>query len=282
MKKRVLPLLMFMLIASMSFAQTHKLLVTVPDSIETVFVAGAFNGWNPASDSLKLISASPKMFSFEYTYDGSVDSLEYKFLAGPDWKYQQKAGANFMVKNDSATAVVDTFMAVYHRDQEKDVLIDVLVPVEVFVLNVTGNFNGWDPLSHPMVMIDSSANGKEFTATIHTLDTTTLEFKFVAGPGWPYEQSNAANYKFMENHGVVTCDNFKKIFNPHEVGDITVHIMSVPEGTPAVYIIGSWGNSWKLEEAIEATKNEDGTYTAVVTGVADIDYKALQLSRLGL
>ncbi len=64
MKKRVLPFLMFMLLASMGFAQTHTLLVTVPDSIEVVYVAGAFNGWNPASDSLTQISDSPKMFSY--------------------------------------------------------------------------------------------------------------------------------------------------------------------------------------------------------------------------
>ena len=147
MKKRILPFLMFMLITSMGFAQTHTLLVTVPDSIETVYVAGAFNGWNPASVILlNQISDSPKMFSFEYTYEGSVDSLEYKFLAGPDWKYQQKESANFMVKNDSATAVVDTFNAVYHRNQEKDVTIDVLVPVDVFQVYLTGSFNGWNPI----------------------------------------------------------------------------------------------------------------------------------------
>jgi len=273
MKKRILPFLMFMLIASMGFAQTHTLLVTVPDSIETVFVAGEFNGWNPASDSLNLLSNSPKVFSFEYTYEGSVDSLEYKFLAGPDWKYEQKQAANFMVLNDSATAVVDTFKAVYHRDQEKDVVIDVLVPAEVYVLNITGNFNGWDPIANPMELVDSTSNGKEYMVTIHTLDTTTLQYKFVAGPGWPYEQTNSANYDYMTDGGTVVCDEFKKIFDPNEAGDIIINITSVPEGTPAVYIIGSWGTSWKLEEAIEATDNGDGTYTAVVPNVADIDYK---------
>jgi hypothetical protein len=272
MKRKVLPFLMFMLITGMGFAQTHTLLVTVPDSIEVVYVAGAFNGWNPASDSLKLISDSPKMFSFEYTYEGSVDSLEYKFLAGPDWKYQQKESANFMVKNDSATAVVDTFNAVYHRDQAKDVTIDVLVPVGVFQVYLTGSFNGWNSTANQMEKVDSSANGKEFKLTIHTLDTTTLEYKFLAGPGWPYEQSNSTNYNYMTDGGTVVCDEFKMIFDPSKVGDITINI-TVPEGTPAVWVIGSFGSGWSLDDAIEATKNEDGTYTAVVPMVADIEYK---------
>jgi hypothetical protein len=271
MKKRVLPFLMFMLITSMGFAQTHTLLVTVPDSIETVYVAGAFNGWNPASDSLTQISDSPKKFSFQYTYEGSVDSLEYKFLAGPDWKYQQKDGANFMVKNDSATAVVDTFNAVYHHSQAKDVMIDVLVPVEVFRLYLTGTFNGWSPSVNQMVMVDSTANGKEFQLTIHSIDTTTLEFKFLSGPGWPYQQV-AGNYNYMNDGGTVVCDEFKKIFDPAKVGDITINI-TVPEGTPEVWVVGSFGAGWSMDDAIQATKNEDGTYTAVVPLVADIEYK---------
>jgi hypothetical protein len=271
MKKRVLPILLLMLISGMGFAQKHTLLVTVPDSIETVYVAGAFNGWNPASDSLKMISDSPKMFSYEYTYDGPVDSLEYKFLAGPDWKYQQKASANFMVKNDSATAVVDSFAAIYHHSYEKDVTIDVLVPVGVFVVYLTGTFNGWSPSANMMTKVDSTANGKEFQLTIHTMDTTTLEYKFLSGPGWPYQQE-AGNYNYMNDGGTVVCDEFKKIFDPAKVGDITINI-TVPEGTPGVWVIGSFGSGWSLDDAIEATKNEDGTYTAVVPLVADIEYK---------
>jgi hypothetical protein len=277
MKKRILPFLMFMLLASMGFAQTHKLLVTVPDSVETIYVSGEFNNWkDPSSapaDSATLISNSPKVFSIEYSFVGLVDTLEYKFYSGPSWSYEQKDATNFIVMNDSATAVVDTFKAVYQRKWESDVTIDVLVPKEVYVLNLTGSFNNWNPTANPMEMIDSTANGKEFQVTIHVMDTVSLEYKFIAGPGWPYEQKDAANFKYTVTHGISTVDEFKKIFNPNELGDITVHILSVPEGTTDVYIIGSWGNSWKLEEAIKAVKNDDGSYTAVVTNVADIDFK---------
>lgn len=256
---------------SMGFAQTHTLLVTVPDSIEVVYVAGVFNGWNPATDSLTLISDSPKTFSYEYTYKGSVDSLEYKFLSGPDWKYQQKASANLMVKNDSATAAIDTFEVVYHHTQASDVLFDVLVPVELFRVYMAGSWDGWTSTSTQMTQVDSSANGKEFQVTIHIPDTTTLKYKFLSGPGWPYEQSGA-DYVYMTDGGTVICDEFKKIFDPSKVGDVTINI-TVPEGTPEVWVVGSFGNGWKIEEAIQATKNEDGTYTAVVPLVADFEYK---------
>ncbi len=277
MKKRILPFLLLILISSMGFGQKHTLVVTVPDSIETVYFSGEINNWrDPSSapdDSAKLISDSPKMFSFDYTYDGSVDTLEYKIYAGPAWSYEQKRDSAFIVMDDSATAVVDSFNAVYHRIWEADVTIDVLVPKEVYVLNLTGTFNNWNPTANPMEKVDSTSNGKEFMVTIHVLDTVSLEYKFIAGPGWPYEQSDAANFKYTVTHGVSTVDNFKDIFDPNDLGDITVHIVAVPEGTTDVYIIGSWGNSWKPEEAIKAVKNDDETYTAVVPNVADIDYK---------
>jgi hypothetical protein len=272
MKKRLLPLFMLILITSMSFAQTHTMLVTVPDSIIVCYATGSFNNWNPATSPMTKISDSPKMFSLEFQMaDTSADKVEYKFLTGPDWKYQQKASTNFIFKNDSSTAVVDTFLALYNPTQEKDVTIDVLVPIEVYQCNLTGSFNNWDPTANPMELVDSTVNGKEFKVTIHTLDTTTLEFKFIAGPGWPYEQV-AGNYNYLRDGGTVVCDEFKSIFDPTKVGDITINIISVPEGTPAVWIIGSF-NNWSLETAVQATDNGDGTYTAIIPGVADIEYK---------
>jgi hypothetical protein len=273
MKKRILPLIMFMLITSMGIAQKHTIMVTVPDTVQKCFVAGDFNNWNPLSDTMTRVSVSPKKYSFEFNMvDTSAVKVNYKFLSGPDWAYQQKRGENYVFGKDSNTAVVDSFQAIYHTNQAKNVTIDVLVPAAVYQCNLTGNFNGWDPIANPMTMVDSSANGKEYKLTIHTLDTITLNFKFVAGPGWPYQQTNSANFVYITDGGTVVCDEFQKIFNPHEVGTITINI-TVPAGTPDVYIIGSWGNSWKLEEAIHATKNADGTYTAVVPDVADIDYK---------
>ncbi len=122
-----------------------------------------------------------------------------------------------------------------------------------------------------MTFVDSTANGKEFTLTVHTLDTTTFEFKFLAGPGWPYEQTDRTNWSYMTDGGTVVCDEFNAIFDPSKVGDVTINI-TVPEGTVEVWVVGSW-NSWDMGGAIQATKNLDGTYTAVISMVADFEYK---------
>jgi hypothetical protein len=272
MKKRFLPLLMFMLLASAGFAQTHHtLLVTVPDSVEVVFVAGEFNNWNPTADSMHLVSTLPRQYSFDYTWDNNlVDTMEFKYIAGPvGWGKYEQNGANLVAGTDSVAEI--TFKAVWHSTYAKDVKIDVLVPTNVYELYITGTFNNWAATENQMEKIDSTENGKEFTATIHTLDTTTLEFKFLAGPGWPYQQEHG-NWNYMTDGGTLTVDLFKKIYDPTEAGDITINI-TVPPGTPDVYLIGSWGANWSLEEAVHATKVNDTTWTAVVPNVADIDYK---------
>jgi hypothetical protein len=276
MKKRLLPLLMLVLLTSMSFAQNHTIKVTVPSSTIVCYAIGAFNNWDPTT-SIKMnkISDSPKMFSSSIDFgvpDTSLKTVEYKFLSGPDWKYQQTASANFKYLVDSASAVVDSFQHIYSPNMEKDVIIDVLVPDSVYVLNITGTFNSWNPTANPMTKVDSTINGKEYKLTIHTLDTTTLEFKFVAGPGWSYEQSSATNYNYMSDGGTVTCDLFKAVLNPAKVGDITVNI-TVPIGTPDVYLIGDFNNWSTTTNYIHATKITDTTYTAVIPLVQVVQFK---------
>lgn len=273
MKKRFLPFLTFLMLATVSFAQTRTIEVTVPDTVEIVYIAGTFNNWNPAADTMALQSESPKVYTFEFESTDTIGGIKYKFLSGPDWKYEQKQAADFVYKTDSV-AVVDTFKAVYHRAQADSVNIDVLVPVEVYELYLTGNFNGWDPTANKMEMVDSTADGKEFTVTVYTMDTTTMEFKFIAGPGWAYEQSDAANYKYMDGNIVVlnSVDDFKAIYNPNDAGDIVLNI-TVPEGTPDVWIIGSFTDNWNVDSALQATQVNDTVWTVTIEDQANIEYK---------
>jgi hypothetical protein len=273
MKKRILPFLMLMLLTGVGFAQTHTIVVTVPDSTNKCFITGDLQNWSPwTNDTMTRISVSPKKYSYQFTMaDTLADKVNFKVLSGPDWKYQQKRSANFVFKTDSNSAVVDTFEAYYRTSQAKDLTIDVLVPATVFSCYLTGTFANWQPSDFQMTKVDSTANGKEFKLTIHALDTTTLEYKFIAGPGWAYEQSNATNFNYMHDGGTVVCDAFKAIYDPKKVGNITINV-TVPPGTPAVWILGSY-NNWSLDGAIEATKNADGTYTAVVPMVQNLEYK---------
>ncbi len=273
MKKRILPLIMLLFISSMSFATTFTLLVTVNDTAQVCYVVGEFNGWDPTANIMTKVSDSPKVFTLDIDVDDAdVAATEYKYCAGPDWKYQQVSGDNFKLSElTEAGDTVEFFQAYYDVGQESDVTIDVLVPSDLFVCYLTGTFNAWNATTDEMDLVDETTNGKEFMLTIHTLDTTTLEYKFLAGPGWPYEQTNSTNYNYLADGAVVVCDDFKAIFDPSKVGDVTINI-TVPPGTSEVWVVGSF-NNWDMASAIQATKNEDGTWTAVIPQVADIEYK---------
>jgi hypothetical protein len=265
MKKRFLPFLTLLLLTTMSFAQSRQIQVTVADSVQVVYIAGTINNWSEPGTLMTRVTDT----TFTYDFDAADTSgIEFKFLTGPAWKYEQVQAANFRYSTDSITRV-DEFKAYYDTTLADSVTIDVLVPVEVYQLNLTGNFNGWDPIANPMEMVDSTADGKEFMLKIYTLDTTALEFKFVAGPGWSYQQSNSANFKYLEGN-VVVCDEFDAIFNPNNVGDIVLNI-KVPEGTPEVWIIGDFVG-WDPANAVQATKVTDTTYTVTIHA-ADISFK---------
>jgi hypothetical protein len=274
MKKKILPLLMLFLLSSLSFAATYTLKVTVPAATIVCYASGTFNNWIQPGTLMTKVTDDPKVFTLDIDVADSVGS-QYKFCAGPSWDYQQTQAANFWLGNLTANGDVVTAFSGYYDPNAalQKVTIDVLVPAEVIECNLTGNFNAWDPTKNPMTKVDSTANGKEFKLEIEVADSNLLEYKFVAGPGWAYEQTNSTNFKYSTDGGVVVCDAFKAIFDPSKVGDITIVITSVPAGTTDVYLIGSF-NNWSLTTGvIKTTKNTDGTYSAVITQQQNIEYK---------
>lgn len=274
MKKRLLPILLLTLLTSMSFAATYTLKVTVPAETKVCYVSGGFNTWSQPGTEMNKVSDSPKVFTVDVDV-ADTTGVKYKYCAGPAWDYQQTRSADFWMGDLTAEGdTVDAFQAYYDpAAQPVTVTIDVLVPVEVYELYITGNFNSWNPTANKMEKVDSTADGKEFALTIEVTDSNTLEYKFVAGPGWSYEQTSSTNYKYSVDGGTVVCDAFKAIYDPTKVGDITVNI-TVPEGTPDVYLIGDFSTpNWSLAGAIHATKNLDGTYTAVIPMVQTVQYK---------
>lgn len=268
MKKRILPLLALMLITTMSFAQSRQIHVTVGDTVNVVYIAGTFNDWDPASDMMTMVTDTTWTYDFEAA---DTTGIAFKILAGPDWAYEQVRTADYRYSTDSILRI-DEFKAIYDPDAEpQEVTIEVLVPVEVQVLYLTGNFVDWIPDSVQMEKIDSTQDGKVFSVTILVPDSTILEFKFVAGPDWAYEQTETDNYVYMEDGGSVVCDEFKAIYDPAALGDITLNIV-VPEGTMDVWIIGSF-IGWDTTQALHATQVNDTTWTAVIENVGNIEYK---------
>ena len=239
MKEKLLLILLIALIANgMAFANAYTFKVVTNDTTQVCYLVGGLNNWSTTATKMTLASESPRIFTVDVELtEEQITDLTYKYCAGPDWKYQQVESTDFKFSEmTEAGDTVSRFQAYYDPGQEADVTIDVLVPSTVFVCYLTGSFNGWNSTSDEMTLVDESVNGKEFMLTIHTLDTTTLEYKFLAGPGWPYEQTSSTNFNYMADGGTVVCDDFKAIFDPSKVGDITINV-TVPEGTYEAWIV---------------------------------------------
>ena len=283
MKKHYYLILLAVLLsaATMSYAnQTVKLRVQVPAQTVVCYATGGFNGWNTSATPMTKVSDSPKIFEADISVPDNVDAgYGFKFLAGPDWKYEQgDPSADFTYGAVGWTgAVVNSFKQYFTPMTPRDIKVNVLVPSTTLFCYITGTFANWEQPAKQMTFVSQDQDGKVYTYTIPNIDPQLLEFKFASGPSWAYEQTQG-NFTYLGNGGdnnevSVVCSGFKAIYDPVNVGDITVNITSVPAGTDSVYLVGSFKNGWKLEEAIPATKNNDGSFTAVITQVADVEFK---------
>jgi len=274
MKKIILPVLFMLLATGVSFADTFTLRVTVPDTVQACYASGSFCNWAiPSQNPMVKVQDSPKQFTLEITVAaGDVATSEYKYFAGPDWAYEPTDATNLKLTNlDANGDTVLSFKAIWNPGLEKDVTINVLVPTNLFVCYIAGTFNNWNATTDQMTYVDSTVNGKTFTYLIHAPDTSRLEFKFLSGPDWSYQQTDRTNFLYMTAGGNVVVDAFDAIFDPSKVGDVTINV-TVPVGTVEVWIVGGW-NSWDMGGAIQATKNLDGTFTAVIPQVGEFEYK---------
>ena len=273
-------LVAFLATTTVSYAdQTVKLRVQVPAETMVCYAAGGFNGWNPSATPMTKVADSPKVFEVDITVPDNVDAgYGYKFLAGPDWKYEQgDPSADFTYGAVGFTgAVVNSFKK--YPMEPRDIKVNVLVPSTTLFCYITGSFANWEQPKKEMNFVSQDNDGKIYTYTIPAIDPQILEFKFASGPSWAYEQTQSANFTYFGNGGEnnevsVVCTGFKAIYDPVNVGDITVNITSAPAGTDSVYLVGSFGSGWNMNEAIPATKNNDGTFTAKITQVATVEFK---------
>jgi len=269
-------------VANLSFAaQTVKLRVQVPAETKVVYAAGGFNDWSTSATLMTKVQDSPMIFEADISVPDNVDAgYNFKFLAGPDWQYEQAdPSADFTFGAVGFTgAVVKSFKKYFTPQTPRDIKVNVMVPKSTLFCYITGSFVNWEQPSKEMTFVSEDTEGKYYTYTVKNIDPQLLDFKFASGPSWAYEQTQSANFSYYGNGGAnnevsVICSGFKSIFDPVNVGDITVNITSVPAGTDSVYLVGSFGGGWNMNEAIPAVKNANGTYTAVIKNIADVEYK---------
>ncbi|HEY6914435.1 MAG TPA: T9SS type A sorting domain-containing protein [Paludibacter sp.] len=272
----VLALMSMFVISQSALALTYN--VTVPAGTEACFIAGAMNGWSATAGRMTKVDAT----HFTITYDAATATDEYKYLSGPDWKYEEKTEAGTALPANrtwTASDVVAKWGALYLLSYAKDVTIDVLTPTTTVQCYLVGNFNGWASPSTATQMTKgaTTGDGVEFYITVNVLDTTIMEYKVCAGPAWSYEQKTpSANFKYMTDGGVVIVTEFKAIFDPAKTGTINI-TATVPAGTDRVWIQGDF-LGWDMGKAMEGTKNTNGTFSFSIPMVQSIEYKMYNLA----
>lgn len=246
--------------------------VTVPTGTKACYITGEMNGWSPSATPLTKVNETT------YTIDlpTATETMKYQYLSGPDWQYIEKTaeGTSITDRTWSAADVVVNWGSVFTPD-EREVTIEVLVSSEVKVLYLVGNFNGWKSPSEEFKMtFDSETlDGKIFTIKVFSVDAINMEFKFVAGPAWSYEQADPKdNFKFgtTENTTSVVVNSFKAYFDPEKTGTINI-TATVPAGTERAFIQGDF-LGWDMTKAMEGVKNENGTFTFSIPMVMTIIY----------
>ena len=255
--------------------------VTVPEGTQACFITGDMDGWSGPSLSNRMTPVEGQTNQFTIDIPGATEADEYKYYCGPSWSYEE-ANADGSAVNNRGYALYDV-VAKWSKDftlDERTVTINVQVPSAVVDLYLVGDFNGWSNdfknSQYKMNYVSEDADGKIFTVNVTWIDVFNMQFKFVAGPDYAYQQTED-NYTYGTTDNVINIfeQNFNKIYDPTKVGDVTI-TATVPEGTDRVWIMGSWtGWNWGSDPespALEMTKQVDGTFTYTVTDVVEFTY----------
>lgn len=247
--------------------------VTVPAGTRACYITGEMNGWNPSATPLTKVDETT------YTVDlpTATETQKYQYLSGPDWAYIEKdaAGAAIADRTWTAKDVVVNWLTVFVPD-EREVTIEALVPLTVKELYLVGSFNGWASPTEKtkMTFVSEDIDGKVFSIKVFSMDAMKMEFKFIAGPAWAYEQLDPKDnfiYGTKENTVSVVVNSFKEYFDPAKTGTLNI-TATVPAGTAQVYIQGDH-LGWNMEKAVEGVKNQDGTFSFSVPMVMSISYR---------
>jgi len=276
----------FLMIASCLFAfswQAKALTytVTVPEGTQACFITGSMDGWSGPSPSNRMTPVEGQTNQFTIDIPDATEADEYKYYCGPSWSYEEQNADGSAVSNRtySASDVVAKWSKDFVLD-ERTVTINVQTPSAVYDLYLVGDFNGWSSdfknSQYKMTYVSEDADGKIFTIDVHWIDVFNMQFKFVAGPDWAYQQTED-NYTYGTTDNFINIfeQNFEDIYDPTKVGDVKI-TATVPEGTDRVWIMGSWtGWNWGSDPespALEMTKQDDGTFTYTVTDVVSFTY----------
>jgi hypothetical protein len=262
-----------------------------------IFVAGDFQGWNPAGS--QLIDPDGNGTFEGYFSTGSSEVANFKFINGNDWAFAESIPAACNV-NDNRELIVEAvntvadvicFSACGPCQAPTPVLFRVDMSLQTVDANgphVAGSFQGWNPADPTSLMTDP--DGDNIYEVTLLLQPGTFQYKFVNGDEWADgNESLPADCNVGGNREVVVAaDPVVEHYCYNQCGaecvvdpaaaDITFRVNMFTTGASAagVWMIGGFTTPVWQAGAVQMTDdNLDGVYecTVNVSGSADIQYK---------
>ena len=262
-----------------------------------IFVAGNFQGWNPASS--QLIDPDGNGTFEGYFSIGTATSAQFKFINGNDWAFAEAIPAECNVSGNrvidvvEANTVVDVicFSACGPCQAPTPVLFRVDMTLQTVNANgphVAGSFQGWNPGDANTLMTDP--DGDNIYEVTLLLQPGTYQYKFVNGAAWADgNESLPADCNVGGNREVVVAaDPVVEHFCYNQCGaecvvdpaaaDITfrVNMLNTAPDAAGVWMIGGFTNpAWQAGAVQMTDADGDNVYECTVNigGSADIQYK---------
>ena len=161
----------------------------------------------------------------------------------------------------------------------KALVYTVVVPEGTKACYLVGEMNGWGEPNGTNWNLPMEQDPEE--PTIFTIDLQdgdkTFKYKYCCGPGWAYVEKNAEGGEIGDRSypddgmNIDFVETWAMVWDPDAVEKEFTLNVTVPEGTLAVYVNGTFTNWTRFERMQEITPT---TYTLTVSVFADeVQYK---------
>lgn len=153
--------------------------VTVPAGTPMCYIVGAFNNWDAAA-----AAAMTKVDDTHYTItlDNVTKAMEYKYLNGLAWDYEEDREGNAnrtWSENDVVTAWKAIADAPENPEEPETLVYSVTVPVGTPKCYIAGEMTAWTFL--PLTKVDDT----HYTITLMGV-TKSMKYKYTCGVDWAY------------------------------------------------------------------------------------------------
>ena len=153
--------------------------VTVPAGTPMCYIVGAFNNWDAAA-----AAAMTKVDDTHYTItlDNVTKAMEYKYLNGLAWDYEEDREGNAnrtWSENDVVTAWKAIADAPQEPEEPETLVYSVTVPTGTPNCYIAGEMTAWTFL--PMTKVDDP----HYTITLMGV-TKSMKYKYTCGEDWAY------------------------------------------------------------------------------------------------